>query len=115
MTSIPAFTSIIPINTLNSNLYHSHTTKVFSRPTCVHVRVSVSGSLTAKRANVVPELRRDLLRQYEEPRKLDWELYDRSVTFDDPMTQLSGRVQYKVRYIHTLPPSISYTGSYSYR
>ena len=49
------------------------------------------------RKRVAETLAKDLLRQYENPNKMDWGIYDNSITFDDPMTRLKGKLMYKVR------------------
>lgn len=59
--------------------------------------LAVQPDVLAKRRSVVPLLRHDLLIQYDAPRLMNWDLYDSSITFDDPMTKLSGKLQYRVR------------------
>lgn len=59
-------------------------------------RCTLRASLRS-RTQVVEKLRVDLKRQYRTPRQLDWSIYDNDVSFDDPVTQLSGIVAYKVR------------------
>lgn len=54
------------------------------------------GVLQARR-EVMRKLRHDLKIQYDSPREMDWTIYDGRITFDDPMTKLSGKLQYKVR------------------
>lgn len=53
-------------------------------------------SLRAARQEVVKVLARDLARQYEAPLDLDFSIYDDKVTFDDPTTQLNGKLMYRV-------------------
>lgn len=53
--------------------------------------------LKEQREEIMHVLKRDLLRQYDEPRQLNWDIYDDDITFDDPATQLSGKLQYRVR------------------
>lgn len=54
-------------------------------------------SLTKQREAVLHVLEHDLPKQYDNPRQLNWCIYDDDITFDDPVTQLSGKLQYKVR------------------
>lgn len=49
------------------------------------------------RAQVARLLARDLPTQYTTPLAIDWSIYNRNVTFDDPLTKLSGLLMYKVR------------------
>lgn len=53
-------------------------------------------SLQAAREEVVKTLARDLARQYDAPRELDFSIFDDRVTFDDPTTQLKGKLLYRV-------------------
>lgn len=58
--------------------------------------IACQNGLLVQREKVVPLLRRDLLIQLDAPNSMNWDLYDSSITFDDPMTQLSGRLPYRV-------------------
>lgn len=58
--------------------------------------------LMEERKKVVDLLRDDLLKQYETPMQLNWDLYDDNITFDDPSTTLSGKTMYKVCYAQNL-------------
>jgi len=47
------------------------------------------------RARIVEKLALDLPTQYKSPLAMDWSIYDASVKFDDPVTNLSGKLMYK--------------------
>lgn len=57
--------------------------------------VRMSKSLRAARQEVARILARDLARQYESPLCIDFSIYDYNVTFDDPTTNLKGKLMYK--------------------
>lgn len=56
----------------------------------------ISLDLFQARERVAEVLRRDLPRQYEHPLKLDFSIFHKNITFDDPMTNISGLNMYKV-------------------
>lgn len=49
------------------------------------------------RVQVARLLARDLPTQYAAPLAMDWSIYNRNLTFDDPLTEISGLFFYKVR------------------
>lgn len=51
-----------------------------------------------QRLGVIEALQGDLRMQYDTPRQMDWDLYDDAIDFDDPLTTLSGKLAYKVRF-----------------
>ena len=58
---------------------------------------SVSERASLQANTIVRELKKDLPKQYAYPRKMNWEIYDTTVTFDDPLTKLRGKLAYRVR------------------
>lgn len=58
--------------------------------------VQLQPELLAARRQVTEVLRKDLMRQYDEPNNLDWSIFDNQVSFDDPMTKLRGKLMYRV-------------------
>ena len=57
-----------------------------STPTCC---------TTTKRQSIVKKLAADLPTQYAAPLAMDWSIYNARITFDDPLTKLSGLFLYK--------------------
>lgn len=76
------------------------TTRKHPRTSCRHGIFATQNELIAKRRRTMQTLRRDLEMQYSSPRSLDWTIYDDYIAFDDPMTILSGKLQYRVRSRH---------------
>lgn len=63
---------------------------------CMTSNVQLQPELLAARRRVTEVLRKDLMRQYDEPNNLDWSIFDNQVSFDDPMTKLRGKLMYRV-------------------
>lgn len=66
------------------------------RPSRSQVAFCMKTSLQAAREEVVRVLTRDLARQYSAPRDLDFSIFDDKLIFDDPTTQLKGKLMYRV-------------------
>lgn len=47
---------------------------------------------------VARKLAVDLPTQFVTPRQMDWSIYSKSITFDDPLTTISGLLLYKVHF-----------------
>lgn len=65
----------------------------------------VQHDLKMERNRAMNQLRQDLLKQYVAPRTLNWDLYDESIKFDDPLAKISGKMQYRVCSSLLLSPS----------